>query len=341
MITPSSSQNTVLQLNMGEGKSHVIVPLVAVALADSHKLVRVVVLKPLAGQMFQLLVERISGLANRRIFYFPFSRDVKMDIQQVNNIRSLFEECVRVQGVLVAEPEHILSFRLMVVDRTLSSGFPLNDVAKKLQKVQAWLKSTSRDVLDESDEILHVRYQLIYTMGQQQPFDDSPGRWTTTQQVFNLVRGHRKDLQKEFPEQVEILENRESEAYDSKGNFSHIRLLGTCASKTLVSRIAEDILSGKLDNLTFVGLSTESSLRTAVCRFIMERSIDIQTYNTVQDCYRRSALWDGLLLVRGLLAHGILEYVLRQRRWRVDYGLDPKRSLLAVPYRAKVYLKFV
>ena len=49
MITPSSSQNTVLQLNMGEGKSHVIVPLVAVALADSHKLVRVVVLKPLAS----------------------------------------------------------------------------------------------------------------------------------------------------------------------------------------------------------------------------------------------------------------------------------------------------
>ena len=335
MITPSSSQNTVLQLNMGEGKSHVIVPLVAAALADSHKLVRVVVLKALAGQMFQLLVERISGLANRRIFYLPFSRDVKMDIQQVNNIRSLFEECVRVQGVLVAEPEHILSFRLMVVDRTLSSDFPLNDVAKELQKVQAWLKSTSRDVLDESDEILHVRYQLIYTMGQQQPFDDSPGRWTTTQQVFNLVRGHRKDLQKEFPEQVE------SEAYDSKGNFSHIRLLGTCASKTLVSRIAEDILNGKLDNLTFVGLSTEPSLQTAVCRFIMEKSIDNQTYDTVQDCYRKSALWDGLLLVRGLLAHGILEYVLRQRRWRVDYGLDPKRSLLAVPYRAKVYLKSV
>lgn len=52
----------VLQLNMGEGKSHVIVPLVAAALADSKTLARVVVLKPLAGQMFHLLVERSLAL---------------------------------------------------------------------------------------------------------------------------------------------------------------------------------------------------------------------------------------------------------------------------------------
>ena len=34
---PSSGSNTVLQLNMGEGKSSVIVPLVAVALAEPLK----------------------------------------------------------------------------------------------------------------------------------------------------------------------------------------------------------------------------------------------------------------------------------------------------------------
>jgi len=45
-----------------------------------------------------------------------------------------------------------------------------------------------------------------------------------------------------------------------------------------------------------------------------------------------------LLLLRGLLAHGIVIAALRDRRWRVDYGLDGKRNpptLLAVPYRAK------
>ncbi|KAF8970976.1 hypothetical protein BDZ97DRAFT_1901937 [Flammula alnicola] len=333
MITPSSRQHTVLQLNMGEGKSHVIVPLVAVALADSHKLVRVVVLKPLAGQMFHLLVERISGLANRRIFYLPFSRDVTMNVRQIQHIRNLFQECARVQGVLVAQPEHILSFRLMVIDRMLSSGSPLDHAAQELQETQAWLTSTSRDILDESDELLHVRYQLIYTMDEQQPLDGSPDRWATSQKIFDLVRRHIRQLHDEFPEQVELLEHRGVEAY--AGEFSHVRLLGTSASQKLVSQIAQDALDGALDSLTFVGLSAQPHLRTAVLRFIKDHSVDRETYLSVEHFYGKSVLWKGLLLLRGLLAHGILVYVLSQRRWRVDYGLDLKRSLLAVPYRAK------
>jgi hypothetical protein len=45
-----------------------------------------------------------------------------------------------------------------------------------------------------------------------------------------------------------------------------------------------------------------------------------------------------LLLLRGLLAHGVLLTALREKRWGVNYGLDKGRSpptLLAVPYRAK------
>ena len=333
MIEPSSGSNTVLQLNMGEGKSSVIVPLVAVALADSRKLVRIVVLEPLVRQMFHLLVERISGLANRRIFYLPFSRDVKMDVQQIQHIRSLFEECTRVQGVLVAQPKHILSFQLMVVDRILSSGSHLDDVAQELQKLERLVATTSRDVLDESDELLHVRYQLIYTMDEQQPLDNSPDRWTITQNVFDLVRRHTSELYTQFPEEVEILN---LGVNLRGGNFSHVRLLGMSAVRELISRIAEDVLDGRLEDLTFVGLSAQVSLRTAVLRFIKEYSVDDETYATVRDFYSRSSLWKGLLLLRGLLAHGILVYVLSRQRWRVDYGLDSKRSLLAVPYRAKV-----
>ena len=317
---------------MGEGKSHVIVPLVAVALADSQKLVRVVVLKPLAGQMFHLLVERISGLANRRIFYLPFSRGVRTKLEQIENIQMLFKECARVQGILVTQPEHILSFRLTVIERMLSSGPPLDPVARKLQEMQAWLTSTSRDILDESDELLHVRYQLIYAMDAQRPLDGSPDRWTITQNIFDLVHRHMKQLHDQFPE-VDILGH-----HVADGRFFHIPLLGTSASQVLVSRIAEDVLDGALDNLAFVGLAMQPALRASVLRFIMDRNVDSQTYHTVKDSFGNSQLWKGLLLFRGLFAHGILIYVLIQRRWRVDYGLDLKRSLLAVPYTAKVHL---
>jgi len=329
MITPSSGSSTVLQLNMGEGKSSVIVPLVAVALADSHKLVRIVVLEPLVGQMFNLLVERISGLTNRRIFYLPFSRDVKMGVPQIQHIRSLLEECVRVRGVLVAQPKHILSFQLRVIDRTLSS---VENVAQELQKVQTWLTSTSRDILDESDELLHVRYQLIYTMDEQRPIDNGPDRWTIIQTVFDLVRRHARDLHNEFPKEVELLNRGAS----GEGNFSHVRLLGSSAAQKLVSLIAEDALNGQLENLNFVGLGSQITLRNAVFRFITQYHVDDEISTQVENVYGGSPLWKGLLLLRGLLGHGILVYVLRRQRWRVDYGLDPKRSLLAVPYRAKV-----
>ena len=42
-----------------------------------------------------------------------------------------------------------------------------------------------------------------------------------------------------------------------------------------------------------------------------------------------------LYLLRGLFAHNIIFFILREKRWKVDYGLDLHRTLLAVPYRAK------
>ncbi|KAF9472985.1 hypothetical protein BDN70DRAFT_925404 [Pholiota conissans] len=330
MISPSLGQNIALQLNMGEGKSHVIVPLVASALANSRNLVRVVVLKPLAKQMFQLLAERLSGLVNRRVFYLPFSRDVKASPQNLNDIRNLFEDCARVGGILLAQPEHILSFRLMVIDRILSSDGPtLGEAAKNLRETQCWLDHCSRDILDESDELLHVRYQLIYTMGQQQPVDDGPDRWVTTQRVFDRLHYHMADIKEKYPDQVEL-----TELHDC-GSFPHFRLLSSSASQALVSKITDDALEGMLESLNFVGLGSSPSLRSNVRHFLTVKDVDPQISQSIQRTYKSTSLWKGLLLLRGLLAHGILVYSLRRRRWRVDYGLDPKRSLLAVPYRAK------
>ena len=100
---------------MGEGKSSVIVPLVAAALADGQKIVRVVVLKPLAGQMFQLLVERLSGLVNRRIFYMPFSRKVQVGKNEIALIQKNYEACMKEGGVWIVQPginQYILIFSI-------------------------------------------------------------------------------------------------------------------------------------------------------------------------------------------------------------------------------------
>ncbi|KAH9046987.1 hypothetical protein EDB83DRAFT_2227401 [Lactarius deliciosus] len=329
MISPSCQRSASFQLNMGEGKSSVIVPLVSATLADGSNLARIVTLKPLSNQMFQLLLGRLSGLADRRIFYVPFSRNLRMDTSMVQRISVLYRQCAAGGGVLVVQPEHLLSQKLMCIDTLITSDdrpemFPL---AKGLNDLQDWLANASRDVLDESDEILHARYQLVYTAGEQMSVEDHPNRWSTTQQVFGRLRKHAAQLYSSFPQMFELDQT-------EKG-FPTMRVLDRKVSREISSLIAKDVLGGALSTLSLAVLSP--SIQEATRRFITQKEVSVEDRKSVHSRCAGTTLWSGILLLRGLLVEGegVLAYVLKERRWRVDYGLDPKRTLLAVPYRAK------
>jgi Protein of unknown function (DUF3638) len=330
MISPSSNRSISLQLNMGEGKSSVIIPLVASTLADGSNLMRVVTHKPLSNQMFQLLVTRLSGLPNRPIFYIPFSRSLHMNAALVRIISGLYRRCVADGGVLVVQPEHILSQKLMHIDFFLTSNTSREkrSIAHELGTLQDWVGKISRDVLDESDEILHVRYQLVYTTGEQMLVDYHPNRWTIIQQVFNRLQAHAAKLRATFPKMFE---------FDTtlKG-FPMIRILGSAIFREISSLIIDDVFEGGLSDLPLAVLP--SPIRGATRRFIAQREVSSEDHDLIHSHCEGTTLFKGILLLRGLLmeGEGILSYVLKERRWRVDYGLDPRRTLLAVPYRAKV-----
>ena len=315
---------------MGEGKSSVIVPFVAATLADGSNLARIVTLKPLSNQMFQLLFGRLSGLADRRIFYVPFSRNLRMTASVVQHITTLYRQCVDEGGVLVVQPEHLLSLKLMSIDTLIASQDDHEKLptARPLEDLQRWLDKVSRDVLDESDEILHVRYQLVYTAGEQMPVEDHPNRWSTTQQVFGLLRKHAEKLHDCFPRLFELDQ--------AQTGFPTMRILGPGVSAEISSLIAEDVLGGSLSTLSFAVLSPQ--IREATRRFITKKDVSVKDRKLIYSRCAGTTLWSGILLLRGLLVEGegILSYVLKERRWRVDYGLHPIRTLLAVPYRAKV-----
>ncbi|KAI0057670.1 hypothetical protein BV25DRAFT_1970711 [Artomyces pyxidatus] len=329
MIVPSSKKSTVLQLNMGEGKSSVIVPLVSASLADGTKLVRVIVLKALANQMFQLLVERLCGLANRRVFWLPFSRNIPMESKNVSLVREVLEQCAREGGILIFQPEHDLSLNLMTVDRRLNASTTAEQVfASSLYDTQDWLKKHARDILDESDEILNVSYQLVYTMGKPNPVEEHPARWMIVQEIFTRLRDRMRSLHKLFPEELE---------YESCNGpqFSTVRILGPNAGRAIASQMADDALTGLLPSITFPSLTP--GRREDVRRFMTEAIVPTGLCDRLEEYFREIGTWKTLLLLRGLLAghSSILVYVLKERRYRVDYGLDSSRTMLAVPYRAK------
>ncbi|KIJ64298.1 hypothetical protein HYDPIDRAFT_90931, partial [Hydnomerulius pinastri MD-312] len=323
MISPQSGKNTAMQLHMGEGKSSVIVPIAVASLANGNQLVRVVVPKALTAQMFQLLVDRLGGLTNRRIYYLPFSRSLKVDPSQVAALYEIMLECKQEGGILVVQPDHVLSLKLMSVEKQLDQD---GQMAQKLLECQRWLHSHARDLLDESDEILHVRYQLVYTIGLQKHLEGFPERWTTTQQVLSLVRKHATLLRDDHPLGLEIESG-------TPGSFPHTRILQTNAGQELISRITQDVMDGLLPNFSFD--QVRSGLRDAIHSFISCKDSMPSQIQMVKDYSQQGPLWDGLLLLRGLFASDILSFALKERRWRVDYGLATSRTMLAVPYRAK------
>jgi len=289
------------------------------------------VLKPLVRQMFRLLCRALGGLTNRRIFYLPIDRSLRPDSTIAKKIHDLFAECMRVGGVLLCQPEHILSFKLMALETlSASPSFPLS---QSLLDTQRWLEENSRDILDESDEILSPKYQLIYTIGNQHAPDGESMRWKLAQEVFDLVKAHARDDRYKGSLSIEG---------STSQRFPQIRVFTQECGEHLLRQVAKHtVFWDLLPSFSFRRFSRID--RQTLFQFITEQKIDNTLYEKVTSICRHqddstsntSTALKPILLLRGLLGHGVLLTVLKEKRWRVDYGLDISRSMLAVPYRAK------
>ncbi|CAF3523333.1 unnamed protein product [Fusarium graminearum] len=231
MLSPPEHRNGVLQLNMGEGKSTVIVPMVATALADGCKMVRVIVAKPQAKQMHQMLVSKLAGLLDRPVYLLPFSRDIKMDAQRADSIQRLVNGCMAEGGILMVQLEHLLSLQLMELECHLSSN---KGAADRLRVTRDVFDHSSRGIVDESDENFSVKFELIYTLGQQWSIEDSPSRWAVIQEVLRLVARIAGEAKPEFSKLLELNPQKE-------GQYPIVRFLQVDAAKAVLDRIASHI----------------------------------------------------------------------------------------------------
>ncbi|EMR61770.1 putative very large low complexity protein [Eutypa lata UCREL1] len=333
MRNPPSPENVVenvaMQLNMGEGKSSVIVPREAAALANGSQLVRVIVAKPQSKQMYQMLISKLGGLLDRQVYQIPFSRSVKVTESEAATIFRTFEDCMTTGGILLIQPEHILSFKLIGIESAVTGKCSLS---QSLTETQEFLNFRTRDVVDESDENFSVKFELVYTMGTQRPIEHSPERWICVQRILDIFREVLPEVRGELPQSVEV---------DSElpGSFPRTRILRHDAKDRILSRIAECVCATGLPGFPIARQPRD--VREAVYTYITEFEPSTTVIKLVENP-APNGFWTGsqntLLLLRGLIAGGILAFSFGEKRWRVDFGLDPSRSpgtRLAVPYRAK------
>lgn len=155
-------QHRIVQLNMGEGKTSVILPMLAAALSDGCNLCRVVVPSALYRGTADALSRALGGLLGRQIWTMPCRRDVQFDTELASRLLEHYQNSQSAGAVVVTTPESILSFQLKLIEYGVKHERFIEDepVAVKLREVQKFILEYGREVLDEADSILHYKRQV-------------------------------------------------------------------------------------------------------------------------------------------------------------------------------------
>jgi hypothetical protein len=294
----------------------------AAVLADGKNLLRVVVPKPLLLQTAQLLQSRLGGLLGRTILHIPFSRKTKTDMDLLKKFDTIHQNLRKSAGVLLALPEHMLSFKLSG-QQQLSDGHIQE--AKRMINIQNWISEASRDVIDEADSILAIRTQLIYPSGTQKTVDGHPQRWLVAEALLKQVYGHLWNLHNEFPHSLEVVQR-------FSGSLPFVFFLRRDVEDALLSRLVEDVYLGRVPILP---VDTPKVDRVLIKQFISEAKVSSALAESIEGLFPdKPALKQVVYLLRGLIVHRILLMAMK-KRWNVQYGLHPARDPMAVPFTAK------
>ena len=373
MIAPRSGRNSVLQMNMGQGKTSCIVPMAVAALADGERLVRLVVPKPLLLQTAQTVQARLGGLVGCEVRHIAFSRRTPTTPSMLGLYEDLHLQVRRSSGLIVTTHEKLLSFKLSGCQRLADAAAaavvpagpapPAAAVSKRARKKEAarvraiaaeagrmmafqgWLEHASRDLLDEADHTLAVRTQLIYPSGPETTVDGHPFRWLIAEGLLALVAHHLPGLQREFPGSIEVVSRP-----GGRGSLPMVQFLREDVQAALHDRIVNDICAERAWFLrpSFAGHHQQHGgiaarrrvrerRRRAVRRVLSEEDVSeellAEAAAAFGDAEYESAV-KKLLTARGLLVGRILVLCLG-RRWNVQYGLSPARRPIAVPFEAK------
>ncbi|KAH7109116.1 hypothetical protein B0J11DRAFT_449300 [Dendryphion nanum] len=321
-IKPGSNENSLLQMNMGQGKTSVIIPMAATEIADRKHLARILVPRQLLPSMVTLLKSRLGGLVGRNIQHLPYSRRTDPSRTVTQAYFNIQNSAKRTAAVFLAAPEHIMSFKLCGLQH-LSDG--RLDEAKPMIKIQDWLNVNARDIVDESDFVFSPRTALCFPSGNQTTVDGHPYRWRIIEALLKLVESNVSSVQYEMPGGIEVVDR-------LNAGFPFIFFLRQNAEELLLSRIVVQILSEP--SILPVHSFSRSEL-TAIGEFIS----NVRPSQCVMDFVKtvmpdRPEIKKITHLLRGLIVHRILLLTLK-KRWNVQYGVDPRRDPIAVPFNAK------
>ncbi|KXZ49831.1 hypothetical protein GPECTOR_19g282 [Gonium pectorale] len=341
----------IAQLNMGEGKTRVILPMLLLELADGTRVVRLNLLSTLLDEAHAHFQAHLAAsVLRRKVFTMPFHRDVKITAAAARAMRASLQHCKQEGGMLLVAPEHRLSLQLKCHELRAAG----EERAADFRALEELAALPYLDLLDESDELLHHRHQLIYGCGTFVALQAVHERSGAVQALLRVASrlavpppaaGAGPAPAPLLPPAAVALEPPEGR---SPGAYCGLRLLPgealAAAAPGLTLRLARALLRDPPYELRWL---TNHPLRDSILRCITDASEEaadiLGPAARGGSAARRPAaaqLSDdqaaSVLALRGLLAYGMLQHCL-QKRHKVEYGVDRRggaRKRLAVPFRA-------
>ncbi|KAH7121598.1 hypothetical protein EDB81DRAFT_605619, partial [Dactylonectria macrodidyma] len=323
IVSPSPSTNSVLQMNMGQGKTSCIMPMAATMLADSTQLCRLIVPRALLLQTALVIQRRIGRLVGRTVQHIPFERRSPKGAEALELYERIHKDTHASGGVMLCLPEHILSFQLSGVQQLADED---SQTAQKMMQIQEWIHTESRDILDESDLTLSPKTQLIYPSGLPVLVDGHPHRWEVVQDLLALVEGHCSLLESKCKGSIQILRRHQG--------YPIIHFLDGKVVDALNGLLVDDVCEGRLARLQLKNPS-DTKGQKAIALIVSGVDASKSTWRMAE-----AALADDifgvkcLYLLRGLISERIILLCLK-KRWNVQFGLHPDRAPIAVPFEAK------
>ncbi|KAL0228315.1 hypothetical protein RCL1_004458 [Eukaryota sp. TZLM3-RCL] len=266
------------QLHMGEGKSSVIIPIIVLGILLRKLIPRINVIRSQLVTCLSMYANTFS-LMGIRLVVFSCNRQSISTAHDYANLLSI-------SNVLICAPEDRQSFFLKSKQESL--------ISPKFELI--------REVLDESDDQLDPKNQLVYPYGAPETVDGGNLRWIVGEAVLEAL--------------IHILQV-------SEGSFE---LQISCLDENIQKEILHYVLSGSSclhRNCAFDFTIHEQS---AISEFALYRNA---TFPRLSGSAAQLAL-----LLRGYFLHGVINRALRLR-YRVQFGLDSRRNPIAVPFRAR------
>ncbi|PNH12759.1 hypothetical protein TSOC_000243 [Tetrabaena socialis] len=322
----------IAQLNMGEGKTRVILPKLVLHWANGTHLVRLNFLSTLLDEAYGHLHNHLcASVLGRKLFALPFNREVRITAAGVGAMRACLAYCHQEGGLLLAAPEHRLSLQLKWHELRAEGGA----AAQVCAVLEAVARLPYLDLLDESDELLHHRYQLIYACGAPVALPALQERARGAQALLRTLSQLAARGALPLPPEAWVLEPAPGRP---PGAFCGLRLL---PGESLTSGMAElrELLARRLVEeppYEFRWLKRHP-LKWTIAPYQKPASAEGPRPLRASSPHALTADQLGLVLaLRGLLAWNVLQQCL-QKRHRVDFGVSRRpaaRKRMAVPFRA-------